>query len=105
MEQNLAGKSEAGGGKPFFSRCGIPQAASALGRAEKYFDMYPPESIHLPDTPANDRDDIPPIALTHTAGDEELTDLDKKKCIASYHACTTSCWTHSTATSCGTTSS
>ena len=36
-----------------------------------------------------DRADIPPIALTHTTGDDEMTDLDKKKAIAAYHAATT----------------
>lgn len=55
---------------------------------KKYFDMYPPEKIQLPNTPPDDRDDIPPIALTHTAGDDEMTDLDKKKAIAAYHAAT-----------------
>jgi iduronate 2-sulfatase len=89
MEQNLAGKAGAGGGKPFFLGAGFHKPHLPWVAPKRYFDMYPPEQIHLPDTPANDRDDIPPIALTHTAGDDLLTDLDKKKCIASYHACTT----------------
>jgi uncharacterized sulfatase len=89
MEQNLAGKSEAGGGKPFFLGAGFHKPHLPWVAPKKYFDMYPAESIHLPETPANDRDDIPAIALTHTAGDEDLTELDKKKYIAAYHACTT----------------
>ncbi len=89
MEQNLAGKASAGGGKPFFLGAGFHKPHLPWVAPKKYFDMYPPEQIHLPDTPANDRDDIPPIALTHTAGDDALTDLDRKKCISSYHACTT----------------
>ena len=89
LEQNLAGKSSAGGGKPFFLGAGFHKPHLPWVAPKKYFEMYPTESIHLPETPANDRDDIPPIALTHTAGDDELTDLDRKKCIASYHACTT----------------
>ena len=74
---------------PFFVAAGFHKPHLPWVAPKRYFEMYPPEQINLPDTPANDRDDIPPIALTHTAGDEELTDLDKKKCIASYHACTT----------------
>ncbi len=89
MEQNLAGKPAAGGGKPFFLGAGFHKPHLPWVAPKKYFDMYPPEQMHLPDTPANDRDDIPPIALTHTAGDDAMTELDKKKCIASYHACTT----------------
>jgi uncharacterized sulfatase len=56
---------------------------------KKYFDLYPPEKIRLPETPANDRDDIPPVALTRTAGDEAMTDLERKTAIAAYHAATT----------------
>ncbi len=87
LEQNLAGK--AGEGKPFFLGAGFHKPHLPWVAPQKYFDLYPPEQIHLPETPANDRDDIPPIALTRTAGDEQLTDLDRKTCIASYHACTT----------------
>jgi uncharacterized sulfatase len=51
--------------------------------------MYPADRIQLPYAPPNDRDDIPPIALTRTAGDDRMTDADKQQAIASYHACTT----------------
>jgi uncharacterized sulfatase len=87
MEQNLARKL--GAGKPFFLGAGFHKPHLPWVAPRRYFDMYPPETIHLPDAPANDRDDIPPIALTHTLSDDALTELDKKKCIASYHACTT----------------
>ena len=74
---------------PFFLGAGFHKPHLPWVAPKKYFDMYPPEKIQLPDTPLDDRDDIPPIALTHTKGDDEMTDLDKKKCIAAYHACTT----------------
>jgi uncharacterized sulfatase len=74
--------------KPFFLGAGFHKPHLPWVAPKKYFDLYPPEKIHLPDTPLNDRDDIPPIALTHTAGDDEMTDLDKKKAIAAYHATT-----------------
>jgi uncharacterized sulfatase len=76
-------------GQPFFLAAGFHKPHLPWVAPKRYFDMYPPEQIHLPETPANDRDDIPPMALTHTAGDDQLSDLDKKTCIASYHACTT----------------
>jgi len=74
--------------KPFFLGAGFHKPHLPWVAPKKYFDLYPPEKIHLPDTPLNDRDDIPPIALTHTAGDDAMTDLDKKKAIAAYHATT-----------------
>ncbi len=74
---------------PFFLGAGFHKPHLPWVAPKKYFDLYPPEKIQLPDTPLDDRDDIPPIALTHTKGDDEMTDLDKKKCIAAYHACTT----------------
>src|SRR5262249_19847678 len=75
--------------KPFFIGAGFHKPHLPWVAPKKYFELYPPEKIELPKTPPDDRDDIPPIALTHTKGDDELTDLDKKKAIAAYHACTT----------------
>jgi len=80
MEQNQ--------GKPWFLGAGFHKPHLAWVAPKKYFDLYPPEKMRLPQTPPNDRDDIPPVALTRTAGDEEMTDLDRKKAIAAYHACT-----------------
>ena len=50
--------------------------------------MYSLDQIKLPNTPANDRDDIPPIALTSTAGDAEMTDEQRRQAILAYHAAT-----------------
>src|SRR5262249_14315929 len=54
---------------------------------KKYFDLYPPEKIELPKEPANVRSGVPSIAFTKTAGDELLTEADKKQAIAAYYAC------------------
>ncbi len=81
MEQNQE--------KPFFLGAGFHKPHLPWIAPKKYFDLYPPERIELPRTPPNDRDDIPPIALTRTASDQEMTDLDRKKAIAAYHAATT----------------
>ena len=75
--------------KPFFLGAGFHKPHLPWVAPKKYFDMYPPSNIELPNTPANDRDDIPPVALTHTAGDEIMTELERKTAVAAYHACTT----------------
>ncbi len=81
MEQNQ--------NRPFFLGCGFHKPHLPWVAPKKYFDLYPPETIRLPPTPANDRDDIPPVALTRTAGDDALTELDRKQAVAAYHAATT----------------
>ena len=75
--------------QPFFVGAGFHKPHLPWVAPKKYFDMYPPAKIKLPYAPANDRDDIPPIALTRTAGDDQMTDADKQQAIAAYHACTT----------------
>ena len=48
---------------------------------KKYFDMYKLDDIRLPNTPPDDRDDIPPIALTHQLSDDKLTDVERRQMI------------------------
>jgi iduronate 2-sulfatase len=73
---------------PFFIAAGFHKPHLPWVAPKKYFDMYPPDRIKLPDGPADDRDDIPPIALTRGPGDDEMTDADRRQAIASYYACT-----------------
>src|SRR5262249_57312354 len=54
---------------------------------KKYSAMYPPEKIALPKEPEDVRKDVPALAFTHTAGDEKMTDADKRQAIAAYYAC------------------
>jgi uncharacterized sulfatase len=74
---------------PFFIGAGFHKPHLPWVAPKKYFDLYPADRIQLPYAPPNDRDDIPPIALTRTAGDDRMTDADKQQAIAAYHACTT----------------
>ena len=74
---------------PFFIAAGFHKPHLPWVAPRKYFDMYDPTKIPLPATPADDLDDIPPIALTHTEGTDKMSDLDKQTCIAAYHAATT----------------
>jgi uncharacterized sulfatase len=50
--------------KPFFIGCGFYRPHVPWIVPKKYFDLYPLEKISLPKNPSNDRDDIPPAALT-----------------------------------------
>ena len=74
--------------RPFFVGCGFHKPHLTWVAPKKYFDMYDPMKVILPDTPPDDRDDIPPIALTRTRGDEEMSELDKRKAVLAYHAAT-----------------
>ncbi|MGH9721566.1 MAG: sulfatase [Bryobacteraceae bacterium] len=75
--------------RPFFLGAGFHKPHLPWVAPKKYFDMYPAGKIALPKTPATDRDDIPPVALTRTRGDESMSDLERRQAIAAYHACTT----------------
>jgi iduronate 2-sulfatase len=75
--------------QPFFIGCGFHKPHLPWVAPRKYFDMYSLAQIKLPNTPADDRDDIPPIALTYTKGDEDMTDEQRRQAILAYHAATT----------------
>lgn len=45
--------------KPFFLACGIFRPHMPWQVPRKYYDMYPPESVTLPEVPDDDLDDIP----------------------------------------------
>jgi iduronate 2-sulfatase len=77
------------GGKPFFVGCGFHKPHLPWVAPKKYFDMYSVNEIKLPKTPGDDRDDIPPVALTHQPSDDKLTDLERRQMILAYHAATT----------------
>ncbi|MCB1124151.1 MAG: sulfatase, partial [Verrucomicrobiae bacterium] len=51
--------------KPFFLACGIFRPHSPQLAPREYFDLYPPESIQMPDSPEPDMVDIPPSARTN----------------------------------------
>lgn len=75
--------------KPFFIGCGFHKPHLPWVAPRKYFDMYNVDQIKLPATPKDDREDIPPLALTYTRGDDEMTDLQRKEATLAYHAATT----------------
>jgi iduronate 2-sulfatase len=75
--------------EPFFIACGFRKPHTPLFAPRKYFDMYRLEDIHLPHTPADDRDDIPPLALICTNKDNLHSDEERRQVTLAYHACTT----------------
>jgi uncharacterized sulfatase len=75
--------------EPFFIACGFRKPHTPLFAPRKYFDMYRLDDIHLPNTPADDRDDIPPLALICTNKDNLHSDEERKQVTLAYHACTT----------------
>ena len=75
-------------GKPWFLGCGFHKPHLPWVAPKKYFDLYDPAKIPLPQEPPNDREDIPAIALTHTPADDKMTDAQKREAIAAYHAAT-----------------
>lgn len=52
-------------GRPFFLSVGFFRPHTPFVAPRKYFDMYPLDQIHLPETPAGDRDDVPAAAFAH----------------------------------------
>ncbi len=73
---------------PFFIGCGFHKPHLPWVAPKKYFDMYSLDQIKLPNTPPDDRDDIPPIALTFREGEDKMTDTQRKEAILAYHAAT-----------------
>lgn len=73
---------------PFFIGCGFHKPHLPWVAPKKYFDMYKLDEIKLPNTPPDDRDDIPPIALTFREGEDKMTDAQRKEAILAYHAAT-----------------
>jgi uncharacterized sulfatase len=74
--------------KPFFLGAGFHKPHLPFVAPKKYFDLYPPDKITLPENPPAHRAGIPPVALTRTKGDDELSDAEKRQVIAGYHAAT-----------------
>jgi iduronate 2-sulfatase len=73
--------------KPFFIAAGFHKPHLRWVAPKKYFALHPPEKIKLPKTPEDDRKDIPAVALTRTAGDETMSDEQKRQAVAAYSAC------------------
>ena len=65
-------------GKPFFLAAGIYRPHLPFYAPRKYFDLYPPESIHLPERRDDDLDDLPQAGKAMAAQRREDYELVMK---------------------------
>ena len=72
--------------KPFFLAVGFFRPHSPYVAPKKYFDMYPLESIKLPNEPTNDLDDVPAAALFTKPPHWGLPETDRKIAMQGYYA-------------------
>ena len=74
--------------RPFFLGVGFFRPHTPYVAPKRYFDLYPIERIRLPDTPAGDRADIPPIAFAHNNATPHygLDELTCRKALQAYYA-------------------
>ena len=71
--------------KPFFLAAGFRRPHLLWVAPKKYFDMYDPAKMELPQERADDLADIPKPALTR--GAPNMSDDQRRRAIASYYAC------------------
>lgn len=55
-------KDQPTGSKPFFCAIGFGRPHLPCYASKKWFDLYPLETLKLPEVPAHDLDDVPPFA-------------------------------------------
>lgn len=77
--------------KPFFLACGLYKPHMPWHAPKKYFDMYPPEKLTLPNVKDDDLDDIPPLGrrMAKPDGDHKrITDAGYwRRALQGYLAC------------------
>src|SRR5262249_40354971 len=74
--------------RPFFLGTGFYRPHTPFVATKKWFDLYPKASVKLASGPADDLDDIPPIALTIKPSNYGLSESDLKDCRRAYAAAT-----------------
>lgn len=74
-------------GKPFFIAAGFGKPHLPFVAPQKYFDLYPPDKIVLPQEPADVRKNVPAIAFDRHKGDTILTQRQKQEATAAYYSC------------------
>ncbi|MEZ6136245.1 MAG: sulfatase [Pirellulaceae bacterium] len=75
--------------QPFFLGVGFFRPHTPYVAPQKYFDMYPVDTLRLPFSPANDRDDIPVAAFAHNCPipNYNLDEATLLNATQAYYAC------------------
>lgn len=74
--------------RSFFLGTGFYRPHTPYVAPKKWFELYPKENIKLRNGPADDLNDIPPVALTIKPSNYGLSDSDLKNCRRAYAAAT-----------------
>ncbi|MCM8527584.1 MAG: sulfatase [Lentisphaeraceae bacterium] len=78
------------GDKPFFFGVGLIRPHVPLVAPEKYFNMYPPKKIKLPEIIEGDLNDIPKAGISKTSQSYGMHEkIQQQKALAAYYASTT----------------
>ncbi len=82
---------QAGNGKkPFFLGVGFRRPHPPYAAPQKYFEMYPPDSVKLADPPPSGYfQTILPAAMNYTPPKKPMTEKEQREVIAAYYASTT----------------
>lgn len=75
-------------GEPFFVGAGFRRPHAPYAAPEKYFELYPVQSMELPQpTPAGYYDSMLEAAINYPPPEEPMTDLEQRELTAAYRAC------------------
>ena len=72
--------------RPFFLAVGFYRPHLPFVAPRRYFDLYPLDRITMPQEPADDLSDIPPLALANKVPNYGLDDRRCRQAIQGYHA-------------------
>lgn len=72
--------------EPFFLAVGFYRPHTPYVAPRRYFGLYPTDRVPLAHGPADDLDDIPPVALFRKAEHDTLTDALRREAIQAYFA-------------------
>ncbi len=75
--------------KPFFLAVGFRRPHQPYAAPQKYFDLYPPESIPAVDEPVEHLRRVPSLAFTYAPDTPNLSPQDRQEIVAAYYACVT----------------
>jgi len=73
--------------KPFLLGVGFRRPHRPYSAPAKYFDLYPPEQIALPDEPLEHVKSIPLAALTYDPEKQDMSQAKRREGMAAYYAC------------------